>query len=899
MSPHKKLPLLAILFLQLCLLIHSSSGSPTEPVNINDIVQNSDGKNLGGAYFKRAFNNPTPYNQIKEPQINKEDYIPKLEISCYVYDPDHLNIIIRDANKPRYEIPFEEPYPFPRNPKYLDIKDSNFEFEPQFDPFDIVVRRKSTKEVIFRLTDRLIYTDLYLEFSFYTPTNEIYGLGMRLATLQYKPGIYTLFLLDRSGKIDRGTPGFNGQGHHSMYLMKEKSGNYHTFLLRNVNFGEVTIYEQNKLKWQITGGVLDFNFFLGDTPESTIEKYHIYLEGWAMPALWHLGHHQNKWAGYRNFEELKGILDGYKSKNIPLDTLWTDTEHMINNINFSIDEIRFPLEKVRDLFESHQKRWIPLFNAHISTPFIDPVKDYPNLEEILMKDSLGEACDGAFLWGKVFFMDFLNPKCEPFWDKMIWETDKKWKLSGIWLDANEISNLAKRENPITRLKDPQRKYYHLPFYPGITNLYELQVVNLDCIHYNGHEEYNMRVFNALFQSKYTWESLKKKYPYPFVLGRATFMGGGKYFYTWIPDIWSTWESLQVSTAVLLTYGMFGYGMSGVDICGFVSRERVEPELCARWYQVATFYPFARNSHVIDWSNANNYQEPYLFNGQTFDTIYAAIRLRYSLVKYFYAIIFTRKAYSLERKIGAVLKPLFFDYHNDTTLPPYGDQAHEIQVLFGEALMVATITYPNISNVEVYFPNYRWYDLRTHKEIPTRGAKQNVSASLTELMPYFLKGGNIVMKQDVEGVMRTEDLNNTFSLIIGLDDLKKNENTLQGSAEGKILAVSTYEEHYVYDHCTKQNCVLIISANYENNGETSTLTIKGKGETPTSFIEPIQMNEIVLMGTPLDLLKDLTEVKIEGFLDLEVIFQTWETGKIVLRFADLDIENNTQIKFIFS
>jgi len=855
-------------------------------------------KNLGKPFYTRAFSNPTPYNQIKQPKTAKESYIPKLEVSCYVHNPDHLNIIIRDADKERYEIPFEDPYPYPRDPQSLDIKDSNFEFVPQVDPFDIIIRRKSTQEVIFRLTDRLVYTDLYQEFSFNTPTKEIYGLGMRLSPLQFKPGIYTLFLLDRSGLIDHGVPGFNGQGHHSMYLMKEQSGNYHTFFLRNVNFGEVTIYPDNKLKWQLTGGVLDFNFFLGDTPESSLDKYHIYLDGWALPALWHLGYHQNKWAGYRNYDEIKAVIDGFKSKNIPLESLWTDTEHMKDNINFSVDEEKFPLDKINTLYAKNKLKFIPIFNAHLSLPLIPPVSEYPNLEELYMKDSLGENCSGEFLWGEVMFIDYLNPKCEPFLDKMIWETDKKWKLHGAWLDANEVSNLAKRENPITMLKDPQRKYFYLPFYPGIQNLYELQIVNLDCIHYNGQEEYNMRAYSSLFQSKYAYDSLKKKFPYPFVLGRSTMPGGGKYFFTWIPDIWSTWDHLKISNAVLLTYGMFGYGISGVDVCGFISADRVDAELCARWHQVSAFYPFTRNSHVLDFANLNNYQEPYLFTGVHFDAIYASIILRYRLLKYIYAIIFTKKSLGLERKIGSVLRPLFYDYHNEETLPPYGDDVHETQILLGEAVMLATVNYPNILSVEVYFPNQRWYDLRNYQEVPTRGGRQNISAAITELMPYFLKGGNIVMIQNVEGVMTTEDLDNTYSFIIGLNDIKKKENVRQANAEGKILAVSSYEEQYVYDHCTKQNCVLIINAIYEHSEEESRVTITAKGETPNSFNDPIQLNEIILMGVPLELSKDISNVKLEGQDALKIDLQ-WETGKITLKFKDLDVQNNTQLKFIFS
>jgi len=224
-------------------------------------------------------------------------------------------------------------------------------------------------------------------------------------------------------------------------------------------------------------------------------------------------------------------------------------------------------------------------------------------------------------------------------------------------------------------------------------------------------------------------------------------------------------------------------------------------------------------------------------------------------------------------------------------------------LLGEAIMISTVADPHVSSVDVYFPNQRWYDLRSYEEVPIRGGTISISASLTEIVPYFLKGGNILFKQNVDGVMRTEDLSNIFSVIAGLSDPSENIESKQSYAEGKILAASSYDEHYVYNHCTKQNCLLTVSVIFENNEGQSILTLKAKEEFEGSHIDPIQVNEIFVMGIPKELAQEIKNVKLEGYDDFAIDFElSVKNNTINLKFPNyfmLDIGNETVYKFIFS
>ena len=90
-----------------------------------------------------------------------------------------------------------------------------------------------------------------------------------------------------------------------------------------------------------------------------------------------------------------------------------------------------------------------------------------------------------------------------------------------------------------------------------------------------------------------------------------------------------------SVTQIMLMNMFGVPLVGADVCGFVSLSF--SELCARWHVVGAFYPFSRNSKMIDtpselpWSYPDTYEPGVSYLQIMRDAIYQ----KYSMVRYYY------------------------------------------------------------------------------------------------------------------------------------------------------------------------------------------------------------------------------------------------------------------------
>ena len=78
-------------------------------------------------------------------------------------------------------------------------------------------------------------------------------------------------------------------------------------------------------------------FFIDNTtPEKTIKKYHSVIGNTLLPPFWSLGWHQSKY-GYKSTSVLEQVYKNYTNSDFPLDTLWSDVDHMLKYRDFTYD----------------------------------------------------------------------------------------------------------------------------------------------------------------------------------------------------------------------------------------------------------------------------------------------------------------------------------------------------------------------------------------------------------------------------------------------------------------------------------------------------------------------------------------------------------------------------------
>lgn len=756
-----------------------------------------------------------------------------LNFSFTFQSSQKFNVRIDDAELRRWEIPKGEPFSHdPPGTQNIPFAYGLVSLQVTSSPFSFAVVRNFTGETLFNTSvGNFIYSDLYIEISTSIPRKNIYGFGERAYYLQLPSGTYTMWNKDQYAVLGTNSSGSQTYGSHPVYLLHEQAGNFDMVYLRNSNAMDVVIDTENQLlTFKVVGGILDFQFFLGDkSPETAVRAYHSFIGGWTVQPFWSFGWHQSKY-GYPNATVLEDVVKNYTKNSLPLDVIWSDIDYLDHALDFTTDPDNFPAANITRMLAEQKKRWVPIIEVAVGIN-----ATYQYYQKGLAADIFAKNANYDNLQVKVWsnlshYIDYSHPNAEEYWAEGLAALHQMVPFSGLWLDMNEPSNFCDGDCRDTAPADIA--YNDLPYTPGVLPLVN-KTMSLDAKHFGGIDHYNVHNFYGFLESRATYNYLTQLSPLAFSLTRANAPGTGKYSAHWTGDNAADYDFLKFSVAQIMSFNIFGIPNTGADICGFVG-EATE-DLCARWIQLGAFYPFARDHHSNDELN----QAPYALGPTVLETARVSIKQRYALLKHYYGLFLERQGR------GTVFRPLFFEFPNDTNL--YDSQAgySETQFMLGSSLLVAPALFNNGGNVTLYLPKARWYDFNNRnlvQDVDDTPQPKTITSPLNQSAPAFIRGGWAIASQDVTKVLRTDDLDNKFILNIALDP-----STGMGSrrAQGKMMSLANMSDQNVYNKCMQTTCIVDIDVTDVIGGNGLFMQFKVEG---AQNVDPFVISKITVYGS---------------------------------------------------
>ena len=691
--------------------------------------------------------------------LNGENKTYTLQINCLT--DEIIQFKLTPNSVKLFELPKEKPFVYNENiTRELIISKLKYKISIQKNPFSFSIKRQKTNETIFKTEEKNPFRFMidYTELKIQIPSKNIYGIGQRTTTFNLHSGTYTLYNKDNPNKIDYGIGKNNNRyGSHPIYLMREKSGYYHINYLRNSFAMDIELdLQNNKLKYLILGGVLDFTLFLGNKkPENVIKMYHKFLGGWMIPPFWSLGLHQSRW-GYNDINHIEYILNKYQTEKIPLDSVWLDLDYMNDNQPCTWDEKRFPSNDFKNLLIKYNKRYVLISEPCVGIQSKKVINTGIKLNTFISENN--QPIINKMWPGKCHCLDFFHPNSSYFQEICHDFLFNKSNFSGIWIDMNEISTFStgkidKNENEI-----PCNEIDYF-YYPGGYKL-EHKTFCPNALHYNN--LYHKQIHNviSLKESEQVKSYLKKKFPneFPFILTRANAPKIGKYSFIWSGDNGSNYTFYKYSLSEIFNFNLFGIPMSGTDVCGFMGK--TNEKLCSKWYQIGSLFPFFRTHRHLNYDDTDIFSMGEIL----YETSKNSILFRYKILKYYYSIFIRKK------KIGTIFKPLFFEFGNDEHL--IEENIVNSQFMIGKDLLcVPNFNYYDSDFIIGYFPKgENWFNLRNYEYIKKNGF--NKVETLFNVHPeVFLRGGkSIFINDDISNVLNSKQLDNNFSLIIAFKHL---------------------------------------------------------------------------------------------------------------------------------
>lgn len=490
-------------------------------------------------------------------------------------------------------------------------------------------------------------------------------------------------------------------GSHPFLIVDKQNENKQPFGLFIDFPGEITfdIGFTNRNLLEVTIPSLDVDIYeLHATNKKQIIRQFRQLTGTPyVPPRWGFGYQQCRWS-YHDSNEVDKIINGFRSNDIPCDTIYLDIDYMVEYKNFTIDNNKFP-NFAKYVAEKKQQgiRLIPIIDAGVPVSAGYSIYEEGVENGYFCKQADGDQFEAAVWPGLCVFPDYLNSDVRQWWGNQYRQLIEQG-IEGFWNDMNEPALFYSKQGieQVHEMIDQMRSndckvqdFFKLnDMVRGLSNNREdyksIYHTTKDGEIVNNHDVHNLYGLNM---TRAAAEGFAQICPEKRILlfSRASGIGAHRYAGIWLGDNMSWWEHILLNIRMMPAINMCGFLYSGADVGGFGCD--ASADLLIRWTQFALFMPLFRN-HAA----GTRYQEPFAFDEYTTTTIREHIKLRYMMIPYIYS-----EYMRAVQNNDCYCWQLGFEY-SDTRSARVDDQ-----LLLGHSMMCTPIYTENARGRHVYLP----------------------------------------------------------------------------------------------------------------------------------------------------------------------------------------------------
>lgn len=612
----------------------------------------------------------------------------------------------------------------------------------------------------------------------------VYGLGENVRGINKRGWKYVSFCADDPNHVENKESLY---GAHNFIIVSNNKRKYGVFVdcPSKITF-DIGYTHLDKFSIAIHSEDAALYIIEADTEVEIVKEMRKLTGKSYIAPFWAFGYQQSRWS-YMNEDEVRSVVDGYRSNGMPIDAVYLDIDYMDNYKDFTVSEEKFPqFKSFVDEMKDRDIHLVPIIDAGVKIE-----KGYDVYEEgvknnYFCKNAEGEDYVSAVWPGLTHFPDFFNADASK-WFGSKYKVLTDMGIEGFWNDMNEPAifySKKKLEEAWAKIFEYKDKNLDINSFFEFRDLFSNLVDYSEFYHnINGKQVCHDKVHNlyGFYMTRSASQAFDEIRPNKRTLmySRSSYIGMHRYGGIWTGDNQSWWSHLLLSIKQMPSLNMCGFMYIGSDIGGFGAN--ATEDLVLRWTAFGVFTPLMRNHAAL----GTRLQECYRFDNK--DMFRNVLQVRYRLVPYLYSEYM--KA-CLED--GMMFRPVAFDYTDDEFAPQVEDQ-----LMVGDSIMIAPVYQQNAKGRYVYLPeDMLFVKLSGENVIVKEEMKKGhhyIEVAMDEV-PLFIKKGAVLPL--CKPALSTEKLDlNSLQLIAYGDNAKFNLYTDDGISKSysKALTEITVEK----------------------------------------------------------------------------------------------------------